>query len=265
MVRRTILLLLLGATVLIGCAGVSEKRDYYYRLGGDYYRKCDYKLAETYFQNSVQVDPEFTDGYKRLADCCIWQNRWKEAESLYRQVIQMKPDDQDARLSLVELLIIEGRIRESRLIFAALPLPENDHPRARLLSGMIDIYEHSNDLDKGMASEHFTRLFSDYRQTLAFYVDDKDICRHTFTMAEQEPGDQAQQLAGSHALNTPPMPPKDVESYPAKPSFNDRNGTVLYRYRGNDATILSHPVLMIAGGLMFVLIVFKRSYMDRSD
>lgn len=263
--RRTILLLLLGAVALTGCAGVAEKRDYYYRLGEDHYRKCEYKLAETYFQNSVQVDPEFADGYKRLADCCIRQNRWQDAESLYRQAIRIKPENADARLSLAELLAVDGRIRESWAFFAELPLAASDCPPARLLSGMINIVKQNDDIERMAVYKDLTRLGSDYGHPLALNGDDKDVYRPTFTMRVPDIFSQAYVVNETHFPDKMPTPPKNVERYPAKPLFNEYNGTVLYRYRGSDPNILSHPVLMIAGGLMFVLIVFKRGYMDGND
>ena len=83
-------------------------------------------------------------------------------------------------------------------------------------------------------------------------------------MTASADNDQTHAWTRAPNLNKLSIPKEDVDDYPVKPLFDDHVNTP-YRYRGGDASMFSSPVLMIAGGLMFVLIVFKRGYMDGRD
>jgi len=68
----------------------------FYNKGLDYYKMGLYEESIDLFRKSIEVDPEFIDGYFNLGSVYEYLHRYDEALSVFKQIVVRNPEDYDA-------------------------------------------------------------------------------------------------------------------------------------------------------------------------
>ena len=76
--------------------GPQAGADFFARLGFQYAKQGDYKIARQSFQTAIKRQPDLPVAYASLVSVFLPQNAFKEAIVTYPQVIQMNPDSSQA-------------------------------------------------------------------------------------------------------------------------------------------------------------------------
>lgn len=301
--------------VLAGCVGVDEKRDFFFQNGHNHYIQKDYTSAELDFNNAIHVDPDFGEGYKRIADCYTWQNRWGDAERLYRKAIALNPKLLGAHLALAEILVMDNSIEEARACIDSILTDFPDNDRALFLSGILYFNENrpeeASAVLKGIISSVdpttpcyiLSRfLIKEPQVDLAALKDRKDVISLpfimitsacAFTQFDYAKETSRRKLTGLISVFNEFMAEnfysKEFKWFTvaiAKAALDNRtidsnlinilNGINMMNeekkvqtmepmksndsfVKNNYSSLLSKPVMILVGSLMFVLILFNRS------
>ncbi len=243
-----------------GCAGVDEKRDFFYQKGLIQFQQKKYTKAVLYFQNALRVDPQFSDAYHKLGECEIRLNRWKEAIPYFRNAVRFSTDPWESRLSLAELLILAKNYNEARnnINIVIEKFPHNK--RASFLSGILLSNEnmeistetifpnlslnrgspkHNDKIDKTSNEENVSKD-SQTNELAKYNKEQKKFDQITATLSKT--------VDEAHFLNS--TPPSETSKQHI--SFDDG---IVFR---SSFSGISSSIMIIIGLFMFVLILFNR-------
>lgn len=99
MKKITLIKTLVTICVLLSC-NTSFSYDYY-EIGKQFYKKGDYKQAETAFNYAINENPYNTKYRYYLAQTYIRLNKVNEAQEEYEKILSINPDSEAAKLAVV--------------------------------------------------------------------------------------------------------------------------------------------------------------------
>lgn len=77
----------------------------YFNAGYNAEKDKDFKKAENYYRNAIELNPTYFAIYNNLGNVlCEDKRHWKEAEQMYRKAIELNPNYPDAHYNLGNLL-----------------------------------------------------------------------------------------------------------------------------------------------------------------
>ncbi len=138
--------IVLLSILIIGCASIEDKKQFFFQKGQIFFQKNEYAKANMCFRNAVKIDSEFGMAYGKIGECEIRLNRWKKAIPYFRKAVQFSPEFKEDWLLLAELLILEKKIDEAKDIISVAVKKFPNSKRGLLLTGIISILE--NKIDK---------------------------------------------------------------------------------------------------------------------
>lgn len=83
-------------------------------LGFAYYSKGDFKTAEKYYLEALEIQPKFTIALRGLARTYLEMGKVVEAQEILNEAIAIEPDFAPAYLDLAQSYLIEGDMESAR-------------------------------------------------------------------------------------------------------------------------------------------------------
>ncbi|MBT9448015.1 MAG: tetratricopeptide repeat protein, partial [Desulfobacterales bacterium] len=124
---------ILVAMLIASCSGPEEKKMEFFNKGKALYEKGQYVQARLEFRNSLQIDPNFAEGYHMLGMLEVKERNWKIAYGLLSKAVELDPDISGAQAAIGKILFMAKQTDQAKekadLVLAKNP----DHEDALLL------------------------------------------------------------------------------------------------------------------------------------
>ena len=105
---------ILMAILIVSCSGPEEKRMKFFNKGKALYEKGEYVQAKLEFKNSLQIDPNFAEGYYMLGMVELYEKNWRNAYGLFSKAVELDADLLGAQVALGKILIMARQKNKAR-------------------------------------------------------------------------------------------------------------------------------------------------------
>jgi len=106
--------LIVLAPVIAGCQSDEEKKAEFFSEAESYFEAEDYNSAKIVLKKAIQVDPEYLEAHKLLAETHMKLGEAREAFREYSAVERLDPDNIDARLKLAGFYLLANKPEEAQ-------------------------------------------------------------------------------------------------------------------------------------------------------
>ena len=107
-------------------------------LGFVYYKKKNYKLAERYYLDALDIEPKYYVALRGLGRTYMAMNRYEEAIAAFRNAIEVVPEFADTYYDLGLAYMKIRDYRQARMAFEKVVLLEPDSQRGKLSKKYVD-------------------------------------------------------------------------------------------------------------------------------
>ena len=96
--KTVLLVFLISAVTLYGCASEEEKKRSHLEKGNAYFEKGAYGSAKIEFKNAIQIDPKYVEALVKLGETLLKLGDTYGAFRVYSQLAELDPDNIDAHI-----------------------------------------------------------------------------------------------------------------------------------------------------------------------
>lgn len=97
-------------------------------LGLAYFKKKDFRRAQSFFLEAIQINNNNDNAYNMLGDCYVVFNQLNEAKRNYKKSLEIIPHNKMALNNLAALSFFKGDIIEAEKVFSlSVKMNENNH------------------------------------------------------------------------------------------------------------------------------------------
>jgi len=157
--KTVLLVFLISAVTLYGCASEDEKKRSHLARGQEYFEKGEYGSAKIEFKNAIQIDPKYVAAFVELGETLLKLSDAYAAFRIYSQLAELDPDNIDAHFKLATFYLLAKQFEKSKKEVETVLSKEPDHTNALLLSANLlvqaknlydaaAVYERIIELDK---------------------------------------------------------------------------------------------------------------------
>ena len=104
--KTWLLVFLISALTLDGCASEEEKKRSYLEKGKAYFEKGEYGSAKIEFKNAIQIDPKYVDALVTLGETFLKLGDIYGTFRIYSQLAELEPDTIDAHFKLATFYLL---------------------------------------------------------------------------------------------------------------------------------------------------------------